>query len=90
MSKREVQISEAKPEQKGSFCDVASGHEYQNTDNLGAQLEVNRAIASNETPWEIDSAEAGEAYSIDQRFNIFRTEADGQGSQVPRKYAPGW
>lgn len=83
MVKRQLWVKDAQPEQLGSFCDNTSHHLYQNVNGFSALVEINNAEQRNEDVLIVDRTPDAEAYSLDERFNLFHTESDNHGLLVP-------
>lgn len=79
MSTYQLWVKDAQPEQQGSFCDIESRHHYQNVNGLSALIEISRAEARKDDVLIVDRTPESEAYSLEQRFNLFRTTEDNHG-----------
>ena len=88
--KYQIWVSESDFEQSGSFCDTKSGHQYENKSAFETQKNIRDAQNNGEEAIVLDApADPTDNYGADQRFNLFRTEQDEQGSYTARKYRPG-
>ena len=88
--KRQLWVTEATFDQQGSFCDTKSGHHYENRDNFSTQAALRTAEESETEPIVVDApADPDDSYGMDQRFNLYASEEDGQGTHTPAKYSPG-
>ena len=72
-------VKDARPEQKGSFCDVESRHHYLNVNGLMAVIAINEAENRGDDVLILDRTPGTEAYELDNRFNLFRTTEDHHG-----------
>lgn len=89
MAEKKIWISEAHPEEKGSFTDIESGICYHNVNDFDKEVKVTESLARGEEPIEVDAPPPGQTYSPDQRHNLYYAEEDGQGMDYPRRYGPG-
>lgn len=88
--KYQLWVSESDFEQSGSFCDAKSGHHYENSSAFKAQKTIREAQDNGEEAIVLDApADPTDNYGADQRFNLFRTEQDDQGTYTARTYRPG-
>lgn len=72
-------VKDAQPEQLGSFCDVESKHHYINVNGLLARIAINEAESRGDDVLIVDRTPETEAYTLDERFNLFRTTQDNHG-----------
>lgn len=87
---RQLWVSEAGFDEQGSFCDTESGHHYENRDNFSTQAAIRQAEETGTEAIVMDApADRDDSYGMDQRFNLHRTEEDGQGIYTEAKYEPG-
>lgn len=97
MPKNNVWISDAQPEEQGSFCDTHSGHQYDNVSGFGAMDQARSAEArGDEVVWTDksifgfdDPTRPDDAVKPDDRYNIYMSEEDSQGVNTPSRYGPG-
>lgn len=75
-------VKDAKPEQQGSFCDLASRHHYLNINGLLALIAINEAEERGDDVLILDRTPDTEEYRLDERFNLFRTTQDHHGLLV--------
>ncbi len=93
MVKRTLWIDPADDNERGSFCDRESGHEYQNVDNFGA---VSAARSAEESGTEVLNLDAPifddqtpNSDDLNQRYNLYYSDQDGRSLPTPSKYEPG-
>jgi len=92
MSKNTVWISEAMPNEQGSFSELSSKHTYGNGDIIEAVRQESNALdRGDDVAWTNASIDPNVVYEVaeDQRFNIYLSQTDSQGVSHPSKYAPG-
>lgn len=88
--KRQLWVSEADFDEKGSFCETDSQIHYENRNNFSTQAAIRQAEDTGTEAIVIDApADRDDSYGMDQRFNLHRTEEDGQGTYTEGKYGPG-
>lgn len=75
-------VKDAQPEQLGSFCDVESQHHYTNVNGLLACIAINEAEDRGDDVLIVDRTPGTEAYTLNERFNLFRTTQDNHGLLV--------
>lgn len=75
-------VKDAQPEQIGSFCDVESQHHYTNVNGLLACIAINEAEDRGDDVLIVDRTPDTEAYTLNERFNLFRTTQDNHGLLV--------
>ncbi|MEO1348021.1 MAG: hypothetical protein AAFW84_04365 [Cyanobacteria bacterium J06635_15] len=75
-------MKDAQPEQLGSFCDVESQHHYTNVNGLLACIAINEAEDRGDDVLIVDRTPGTEAYTLNERFNLFRTTQDNHGLLV--------
>lgn len=75
-------VKDAQSEQQGSFCDIESQHHYQNVNGLLALVAINEAESRGDDVLIVDRTPETEAYTLDERFNLFRTIQDYHGLLV--------
>jgi len=89
MSKK-IWVSAADHEEQGSFSDVESQNLYHNVSGIEKESQV---IESGDRGVDAiivdDTADPDDSYGVDQRFNIYRTEEDSQGTDRPAKHRVG-
>ena len=88
--KYQLWVSESGFDEEGSFCDTKSGHHYENSSAFETQKSIREAQDNGEEAIVLDTpADPTDSYGADQRFNLFRTEKDDQGTYTARKHRPG-
>lgn len=89
MTKR-VWIDSANHEEQGSFSDVESGIVYENVTAFQAEVENRTAEERGIEAIALDApADPTDSYGPDQRFNLYRTEQDDQGTDTAAKHRVG-
>lgn len=87
---KKLWVATAGHDEQGSFSDIESQHTYQNVS--GFEKEVQIAAAGDRGDevivWDAP-ADPGDSYGVDQRFNLYHTEADSQGSDTPVQHRVG-
>lgn len=90
---KKLWISEATPEEQGSFCDTGSQHHYDNTSDFGKTVAASAAEEGGTEVMRVDEPFDGslpaKPYDSDQRFNLFYAEDDSMDIPSPTKYSPG-
>lgn len=86
MVKRQLWVKDAQTDQQGSFCDSTSQHLYQNVNGFSALVEITSAEKRGEDVLIMDRTPDTEAYSLDERFNLFHTEQDKHGLLIPARH----
>jgi len=97
MPKNNVWISDAEPEEKGSFCDRQTGHQYDNVDGFtaiqqakSAEEHGDEAIWTDKSIFGLgDESRPQDAVQPDDRYNVYMSEEDSQGGNTPSRYGPG-
>lgn len=97
MPKNTVWISDAQPEEQGSFCDRESGHQFDNVSGFTAVEQARTAEQREDNVVWVDKSVFGlgdpsrpqDAVQPDDRCNVYMTETDGQGITTPSRYGPG-
>lgn len=90
-------ISDAAPEEQGSFCDTKSTHHYDNTSGFEATRQANAAEERGEDAVWMDKSVFGpgdesrpnDAIGPDDRYNLLTVEEDSHGVSGPVKHGPG-
>jgi hypothetical protein len=90
-------INDAQREEQGSFCDIASGHQYDNVSGFSAVQQAqsaeergDEAIWTDKSVFGLgDPSRPQDAVQIDDRCNIYMSEEDSQGVNTPSLYGPG-
>lgn len=99
MQGAKLQYWDAHPEEQGSFCDLKSQHIYVNVGDFGRQQHVLEACDRGDEVYDLDGSvlqdpatpdlARPDSTSVDQRFNLWLSEQDGQLQDCPRKAFPG-
>lgn len=90
MRTKQTWIHTARLDDQGSFCDTESQINYENKDAFRTQVEIIEAGDRGDEVINVDApVDPSDGYGADQRFNIRRTETDGQGLYYQRKEGPG-
>jgi hypothetical protein len=84
MEDKTLMVSNASPEQQGSFCSTESNHHYINTDAFTAEVAARTAVERGDDALIVDDIEAP-----DQRVNMLHVQTDNQGLNVTQvKHGP--
>jgi hypothetical protein len=97
MTKNNVWITDAAPEEKGSFCDAQSGRQYDNVSGFEAITQEQSAVQRGDNVEWVDKSVFGlgdesrpwDSVQPDDRYNLYYCEEDSQGVETPSRLGPG-
>ena len=83
-------VTKADESEQGSFCDRSSHNHYDNVSDLGATLAMQDANDRGDEVIDVDRSDNPNTSSdMDDRFNLWLSDPDGQGMEAPARLGPG-
>jgi hypothetical protein len=87
---KKLWVAAADHDEQGSFSDLESQHTYQNVSGFEKEVQIAAAGDRGDQAIVCDApADPDDSYGADQRFNLYHTEEDSQGTDTPVKHSVG-